>query len=375
MKEIDGISIVVATKGRVKLLEDLLIGIKEARRLYNNPSETILVDDSNPSDQAEIAKLCEKYDAHLEKYTSSVAMKRNHGVKISKYELVLFLDSDCNPVPEILKLHESYYTENTVGAVAGPLEFVGDENRFWKCVRLTPYLICFKMPYWGETVPWGATANFSVRKSVYLEVGGFSEVFPNKPGGEDVDLGLLITEAGYKIMSAPKAIVYHAKETWSQKKQMYRRAWYYGAADYYLVDRHPKMICSAVPKRTVIAFWVAIVMILLSIVKTPLLLFGIPLWFLADIGSMSVIMSKIGFEKSSFAQQWEVQKMIIINELGYVANCLCKGKPSYINKQIIYFDNQLKGSMTNGHVTFWRTLICFVVVMIYVYILKFIGIM
>lgn len=375
MKEIDGISIVVATKGRVKLLEDLLIGIGEARKKYSRPCETILVDDSNASDQAEIEKLCEKYDAHLEKYTSSVAMKRNHGVEISKYELVLFLDSDCNPVPEILNLHEECYTENSVGAAAGPLEFVGDDNRFWKCVRLTPYLICFKMPYWGETVPWGATANFSVRKSVYLEVGGFSEAFPNKPGGEDVDLGLLITEAGYKIKTAPKAVVYHAKETWSQKKQMYRRAWYYGAADYYLVDRHPKMVCGAVPKRTVIAFWAMLATILLSIIKTPLLLIAIPLWFLADIGNMSIIMSKIGFEKSTVPQQWEVQKMIIINELGYVAKCLFKGKLSYINKQIIYFDNQLKGSMTNGHVTFWRTIICFIIVMIYVCLLKFVGIM
>lgn len=375
MKEIDGISIVVATKGRVKLLEELLVGIQEARKQYDKPCETILVDDSDEKEQAEIRTLCDKYDAHLEAYTNSVAMKRNHGVEIAQYELILFLDSDCNPVPEILKLHESYYTEDSVGAVAGPLEFVGDENRFWKCVRLTPYLICFKMPYWGETVPWGATANFSVRHSVYLEVGGFSEAFPNKPGGEDVDLGLLITEAGYRIMSAPKAVVYHAKETWSQKKQMYRRAWYYGAADYYLVDRHPQMVCSAVPKRTVIAFWASLAIIVLSVIKSPLLLLGIPLWILADIGSMSAIMSRIGFEKSTFFQQWTVQKMIIVNELGYVIKCLSKGKPSYIDRQIIYFDNQLKGSMTNSHVTFWRTLICTVTFLLLFCIVRLCGLL
>lgn len=373
MREIDGISIVVATKGRVNLLKDLLVGIQAARKLYNKPCETILVDDSDAKEQAEIQALCETYDAYLEKYTASVAMKRNHGVEIAKYELILFLDSDCNPVPEILKLHESYYTEETVGAVAGPLEFVGDENRFWKCVRLTPYLICFKMPYWGETVPWGATANFSVRRSVYQEVGGFSDVFPNKPGGEDVDLGLLITKAGYRIMSAPKAVVYHAKETWSQKKQMYRRAWYYGAADYYLVDRHKHMVCSAVPKRTIITFCACLAIILLSVFKSPLLLIGIPLWILTDIGSMSAIMSRIGFEKSTFFQQWTVQKMIIINEIGYVTNCLIKHKPSYISQQIVYFDNQLKGSMTNSHVTFWRTLICTVIFLILVCIVRMCG--
>lgn len=373
MKEINGISIVVATKGRVNLLEELLVGIQQARKQYDKPCETILVDDSNEKEQEEIRVLCENYDARLEVYTNSVAMKRNHGVEIAKYELILFLDSDCRPVPEILKLHESYYVEETVGAVAGPLEFVGEENRFWKCVRLTPYLICFKMPYWGETVPWGATANFSVRRSVYHEVGGFSAVFPNKPGGEDVDLGLLITEAGYRIMSAPKAVVYHAKETWSQKKQMYRRAWYYGAADYYLVDRHKKKVCSAVPKRTVIAFWACLAIVVLSVIKSPLLLLGIPLWILADIGSMAVIMSKIGFEKSTFFQQWTVQNMIIVNELGYVINCLSKGRLSYVDRQIIYFDNQLKGSMTNSHVTFWRTLICTVTFLLLFCIVRLCG--
>ena len=363
MREINGISIVVATKGRVKLLEELLIGISTARKVYAKPCETILVDDSNAEEQNAIAELCNKYDAVLEKYTNTVAMKRNHGVEIAKYDLILFLDSDCNPVPEILNLHEQCYESEKTGAVAGPLEFVGEENSFWKCVRLTPYLICFKMPYWGRTVPWGATANFSVLKSVYMEIGGFSSDFPNKPGGEDVDLGLMITKAGYEILSAPEAIVYHAKETWSQKKPMYRRAWYYGAADYYLVNRHPDLVCDSIPRRTMISFWVALSFLILAILKNPLYLLGILVWILSDICIMSLIMTKIGFEKSTFSQQFVVQLLIITNELGYVTNCIRHRKISYIHKQIIYFENQLKGAMTNGHVTFWRTIACFSIVL------------
>ncbi len=363
MKEINGISIVVATKGRVRLLEELLQGIDKARACYSKPVEIILVDDSNHADQEQISKLCRKYDARLERYTNTVAMKRNHGVAMSRYNLILFLDSDCNPVEGILNLHEACYNDKTIGAAAGPLEFVGDENRFWKCVTLTPYLICFKMPYWAPTVPWGATANFSVRKDVFEAVGGFSQEFPNKPGGEDVDLGLMIGKAGYTIRSAPEAVVYHAKQTWSAIVPMFKRAWHYGAADYYLAKRHEELTCQAVPRRTVIAAVVFVFCILAAILKGPALLLGIPLWAVLDVLIMSAIMSRIGFEPSPFLRQCVVQLLIITNEIGYVRNCLIHGRPGYIHRQIVYFDNQIKGNVTNGHVTLWRTLMCYLALM------------
>lgn len=363
MDTLNGISIVVATKGRVALLEELLQGIAEARKLFDKPCEVILVDDSVPEEQKQIRELCGRYDAILESYTNSVAMKRSHGVEMARYDLILFLDSDCNPVPEILNLHAKAYSDARVGAAAGPLEFVGEENRFWKCVTLTPFLICFKMPYWGDAVPWGATANFSVRKDVFEEIGGFSSDFPNKPGGEDVDLGLEITKAGYMIKSLPEAVVYHAKATWSTVRPMFRRAWWYGYADYHLVDRHLDMTCDAVPRRTMIALGMSLFFVLAAALRSPWMLLGIPLWILLDLLVMAAIMCRVGFEKSRFGQQFVVQLLIVVNELGYVYNCVRHGKFRYIRKQIVYFDNQLKGLMTNGHVTFWRFLIGYGVVL------------
>lgn len=364
MEKIDGISVVVATKGRVKLLSELLSTLEAARAAYAGESEVILVDDSSPREQEQIGELCARYDSRLEHYTDTVAMKRTRGVKLSRYNLILFLDSDCRPVPDLLNCHVACYDSDTTGAAAGPLIFTGPENWFWKCVVLTPYLICFQMPLWGETVPWGVTANFSVRKDVFDEIGGFSSVFPNKPGGEDVDLGLMITKAGYKIRSVPDGIVYHAKETWSQAAPMYRRVWHYGAADYYLIDRHPELCCGAVPRRTVLFTAMSLFFILIAVVKSPWMLLGIPLWVALDILVMATIMSRFGFQRSSIARQCVVQTLIIWNETGYLLNCLRHGKPSYVNRQIIYFENQLKGLMTNGHITFWRFLICYLITLL-----------
>ena len=364
MEKIDGISIVVATKGRVKLLGELLSAVKDARDFYEGASEIILVDDSSPEDQRRIAELCVQYDAKLERYTNTVAMKRNHGVEASQYNLILFLDSDCRPIPELLKLHAACYDSEKTGAAAGPLIFTGEENWFWKCVTLTPYLICFRMPMLAETVPWGATANFSVRKEVFEKTGGFSRVFPNKPGGEDVDLGIMITKLGYEIRSVPDGVVYHAKETWSKVGAMYARVWHYGAADYYLTDRHPELCCQVIPRRTVLFALMALIFIVAAVFRSPWLLLGIPLWAALDIVVMAAIMSRFGFQRSTLARQCVVQTLIIWNELGYLANCLRHRKPSCFNRQIIYFENQLKGTMTNGHITFWRFLICYLLTLL-----------
>lgn len=358
-----GISVVIATKGRVKLLIQLLESINKARENYEGECEVILIDDSAEKDRGEIEKACRRLDARVEHYSPSVAGKRNYGVRLAKYEIILFLDSDCAATPCLLKEHADKYINEKVGAVAGPLEFIGEENWFWKSVVLTPYLICFKMPYWGENSPWGTTANFSVRKDVFNKVGGFDENFPNKPGGEDVDLGLRITEMGYRIMNAPKGLVYHNKETWSAVKPMLRRAWYYGSADYYLIEKHSKIVTDAAPRRSMVFALIMILCVGMALLKTAKYLWGIPLWLLFDVCGMAICMSRFGYQKSSFLHQLVAQVIVLANEWGFVVNCLKHKKVKYCFKQMVYFDNQMKGITYNGNNYFWCFFLSYVLML------------
>jgi GT2 family glycosyltransferase len=59
-------------------------------------------------------------------------------------------------------------------------------------------------PRW---VDWPLTTNMAVRREVFLRVGGFSPIYGIYD--EDVDLGLKIRRAGYRIAFAPEAAVYH----------------------------------------------------------------------------------------------------------------------------------------------------------------------
>ena len=107
--KLNGISIVIATKGRVKLLRDLVVSVQEARENFNGPSEVLLIDDSCEEDVAAIEDMCQKYDARRIEFGPSVPEKRNVGAREARYDIILFLDSDCIATPNLLNEHYKYF--------------------------------------------------------------------------------------------------------------------------------------------------------------------------------------------------------------------------------------------------------------------------
>ncbi|MEE1086815.1 MAG: glycosyltransferase [Schaedlerella sp.] len=358
MKKLNGFSIVIATKGRVKLLGDLLESVYIARQNFDGESEVILVDDSNENDVKEIEKLCEKYDARRIYFSPSVAEKRNVGARAGKYDIILFLDSDCIATPNLLNEHYKLYTEERVGGVAGLLEFVGEDTWFWEAVNKSPFVVCFGLPRWLPEVPWTPTANCSVRKEVFEKVGGFDKRFPNKPGGEDVDLGLCITKKGYTFKCTKDGLVYHSKKTWIPVKAMFKRLWHYGAANYYLMDKHEDYVMGILPRKLTVFFIVFLFMVANAVVfKNPLILLLYPLWLIFDTAMMSLFFNHFAkYKSTSFLHQFVVQLLILTNEAGFFWKCMRKGKPSYINKDIVYFQGQMEGILHNGMITTWSNI-------------------
>lgn len=359
----NGISIVIATKGRLKLLEDLLKSVQVARSNFDKPTEVLLVDDSNDADLPTIERLCSSYGARRIPFGPSVPQKRNVGAHYAQFDIVLFLDSDCLATPNILNEHYRLYGGKDVAGVAGYLEFTEEGSWFWGAVEKTPFVICFDLPRWLDTVPWTATANFSVLKHVYEQVGGCDKAFPDKPGGEDVDLGLKITKAGYTIKCTAAGKVYHSKETWQQPNAMFKRLWHYGAANYYLADRHPDYRFSIMPRKSFVLFVGLLACIAFAVLKANIAaLLVFPIWILLDLVLTALCMRSIASERATFLQQIAIELMFMDNELGYVITCMKKGKPSYINKDLIYFDGQLEGVQKNSSVMIWCNLISLLLV-------------
>lgn len=364
--ELNGISIVIATKGRVNLLEELLESVAVARENFSGPSEVLLIDDSNAEDVRQIDLACGKYDARRIEFGPSVPEKRNVGAKEAKYDIILFLDSDCIATPNLLNEHYKLYTDEKIGGVAGYLEFVGEDTWFWQVVDKTPFTICFSFPKWMDTVPWTPTANCSMRKKVFEQIHGFDRSFPDKPGGEDVDLGLRMIKAGYTFKCTADGLVYHSKKTWTPVKAMFRRLWHYGAANYYLAKKHPDYTMKIMPRKTSLYLTGILGIVILSIIGlNPWMLMMIPLWICLDIALSAIFVNKFAsYKGTTFVKQCVVQLLILDNELGYVWTCLKKRKPYYINKDVVYFDGQMDGIQDTSSIMTWCNLVSALVLVV-----------
>ncbi len=134
------------------------------------------------------------------------AAARNKGLLNASGKIIAFTDSDCVVEREWLKNIIQPLKDEQIGIVGG------------KILAKRP---CNEIERFGESIhdhhtainvfnpPYVITMNWASRLSVLKEVNYFNEDFVRC---EDVDLSQRIYMAGYKIVYAPEAIVYHRNE-------------------------------------------------------------------------------------------------------------------------------------------------------------------
>jgi len=253
-------SMVIPTRGRINLLKNLLVSLQKAISNSCDVSvEVIIVDDSSLEQRNQIKHLCQMFGARYLDGPSSVREKRNLGIREAKGEIVLFVDSDCELSQNIFKEHLKMYDKFDTGGVLGVTEFIGKKNPTWEIVKRTKFLDSFSFAKTLcnclDSAPWGTCTNLSIKKEVLKKVGGFDANFPFRLGGDDVDLGIRINKAGYKIKMNPKAVVFHSRETWNNFWSVAKRVFRWGRMDYYVFyKKHEDKISLTVPKPIAIFF-------------------------------------------------------------------------------------------------------------------------
>lgn len=235
-----GLSVVVPSHhGRVPLVRRLLDSLSEALPAAGEPSEVIVVDDR---DTPEMRRVCGEHGARLLIGPARAGAKRNVGWRAARHDVVLFIDSDCVAdtalAEEVLRTMRA--NDASMGAVVGLTAMAGSEPFHWRVARYSRYYnqpfvfaLCF------ERVLWGPTANLACRRSALESVGGFDERTPTLVGGEDVDLGVRLNQAGHRIVSNPRAVVWHGRDHVRSLRPILRSVFTYGRAETYLLLRHP----------------------------------------------------------------------------------------------------------------------------------------
>jgi glycosyltransferase involved in cell wall biosynthesis len=207
------ISVVVPTHNRCGVLLRVLAGF-ERQTLPAARFEVIVVDDgSSDGTPAQV----EAYAAGaaypltlLRQPNQGPAAARNQGLARARGEVIVFVDDDCVPHPELLARHAAAHETRGL-AVIGRITWHPD-------LPATPFMRYAEpnmfFPYQAIAVPFDATficfytGNASVDAASARAAGGFDPDFP-RAGYEDIDFGYRLRRHGVRITFEPAALVYH----------------------------------------------------------------------------------------------------------------------------------------------------------------------
>ena len=238
-------SVVICTRDRPTLVLDAVRSMLAGREA---PAEIVIVDQSARVD-SELAALGPPV-RYLWRPGQGLTKARNVAVHAARHEILVFADDDVRVPPGWLGalLHALEDAGDRV-AVTGPVLAEEGGNRTFvpSTVELgEPTIYEGRI---GRDVLAGG--NSALKKPALEETGGFDERLGaggRYPAADDNDLGYRLLEAGYRIVFAPDAFLYH--RAWRPKREYARLRWRYGrgkggfyAKHLSLRDRH--MLCRA----------------------------------------------------------------------------------------------------------------------------------
>ena len=203
------LSLVIPTVDRSEALYNLLRHLEHQRR---PPDEIVVVDQSAGED----ARLAGYAAGHAVVRVHRITRRglpnaRNVGVRVSTGDVVLFVDDDTIPDPELVRAHAEAYRDPAVGGVGGRV--LGGYDRDRGAVgRFHPLGAVvernFGIDRGGEVdhLPGG---NMSFRRELFSRVGGFDPAFGGSSIGEETDFCLRARRAGFRLVFEPRAAVEH----------------------------------------------------------------------------------------------------------------------------------------------------------------------
>jgi GT2 family glycosyltransferase len=211
----DKFSVVVPMLNSKDHMRGCLNSIMAAMERYGN-AELIVLDNGSNDGSYEI--LCNEYAgrARVEQIRGvTVSALRNRGTELSTGEFIAFIDSDCLIGPDYFEqalpvLRELADATGSEYALEDPCHWI---QRVWYTLHV---------PAKDGIVNYIVSGNLVIKRQALLLVGGFDEKMVSC---EDNDLGLRLSQAGFKVYQAHAIRALHPGGEQSLRVFFRKTAW------------------------------------------------------------------------------------------------------------------------------------------------------
>jgi len=237
-------SIVTPTFNRVQELPGLINSI-ESQTLSYNLFEMIIVDDGSADGTEDMVKsIKDKIPFELRYLSQSnkgPGAARNLGAEISRGELVLFIDSDCEADSQWLETIYNTYKHDGFDAFGGPDAAKEDFSPLQKAIDFSMTSFFTTGGIRGHSKKplvkfYPRTHNMGVKKNIYQKIGGFG----NLRHGQDMEFSHRLLKSDAKVITIHDAVVYHRRRT--SIVQFFRQVFNWGVARINLGNIHKDLL-------------------------------------------------------------------------------------------------------------------------------------
>lgn len=241
------ISIVIPTHDRCRILLSVLDALGR-QTLDPQRYEVIVVADGCQDDTVSAIKSLSTF-FHLiliEQPDSGPGIARNRGAKTASAPLLLFLDDDVEPEPELIQSHLDAHKKWPGGVILGYSPFSDELDQydyanlelrdFWDSIFANQASATYRFSF-RDLI----TANISIPIKLFEDIGGFDEKL-SKLTCEDTELGLRLIKQQVRFRFAGEAVgKHHAKRPLKNNLQ---RKFNQGRAHIIIIQKHPETIFS-----------------------------------------------------------------------------------------------------------------------------------
>jgi lipopolysaccharide/colanic/teichoic acid biosynthesis glycosyltransferase len=199
------ISVIVPARDALDCLGECLDGLLHQRGLVLGIDyEVLVVDDGSTDGTAALARA--RGARCISQANAGPAAARNHGARLAQGELLAFTDADCVPDETWLAALVRPFADPEVVGVKG-VYATRERNRVARFVQCE-YASKYQRMAGLARIDFIDTYSAAYRREVFLQNGGFDEVFP-VPSVEDQEFSFRLARKGYQLVFQPGAVVWH----------------------------------------------------------------------------------------------------------------------------------------------------------------------